>query len=172
MAFAICMLFLVLWQSRDSISQISSAATESVANANKNVEAPLKHDVAEFRTQAATEVKLRYGGFAACEEAHELMLASRPSFYDIAKKFGTDKVTDHHYNFSEYQASSWTRTFAEQETVYEKYLEPLRDRKLKMLEIGLGCDMSYGPGASYHTWLEYLPNVELVCVFTSRDSIC
>ena len=21
-----------------------------------------------------------------------------------------------------------------------------------MLEIGLGCDMSYGPGASYHLW--------------------
>ena len=46
--------------------------------------------------------------------------------------------------------------------VYEKYLEPLRDAKLKMLEIGLGCDMNYGPGASYHTWLEFFPNVELV----------
>jgi hypothetical protein len=45
--------------------------------------------------------------------------------------------------------------------MYQKYLEPLRDQKLKMLEIGLGCNMNYGPGASYYTWLEFLPNVEL-----------
>lgn len=25
--------------------------------------------------------------------------------------------------------------------MYEKYLEPVREKKLKMLEIGLGCDM-------------------------------
>jgi hypothetical protein len=48
----------------------------------------------------------------------------RPSFTDIALKYGTDKVTDHHYQF-----------------MYEKYLAPIRDESLKMLEIGLGCDM-------------------------------
>lgn len=68
----------------------------------------------------------------------------RPSFTEIATKYGTDKVTTHHYNY-----------------MYEKYLEPMRDRPLKMLEIGLGCDMSYGPGASYHTWLEFFPNVDM-----------
>lgn len=47
--------------------------------------------------------------------------------------------------------------------VYEKHLEALRDKPLKMLEIGLGCDMEYGPGKSYYTWLEYLPNVDMVC---------
>lgn len=56
---------------------------------------------------------------------------SRPSFYEIAIKTGTDKVTDHSYHH-----------------MYQKYLPAIRNRKIKMLEIGLGCDMSYGPGAS------------------------
>lgn len=30
--------------------------------------------------------------------------------------------------------------------MYEKYLSSYRDTPLKMLEIGLGCDMNYGPG--------------------------
>ncbi|KAG8157639.1 hypothetical protein KVR01_012681 [Diaporthe batatas] len=67
-----------------------------------------------------------------------------PSFFEIAMAQGTDKVDPHHY-----------------EDMYEVYFPPLRHKKLKMLEIGLGCDMAYGPGASYYTWLEYFPNVEL-----------
>ncbi|POS75632.1 hard-surface induced protein 5 [Diaporthe helianthi] len=67
-----------------------------------------------------------------------------PSFFEIAKAQGTDKVGPHHY-----------------EDMYEVYFPSIRHKKLKMLEIGLGCDMSYGPGASYYTWLEYFPNVEL-----------
>lgn len=39
-----------------------------------------------------------------------------------------------------------------------------------MLEIGLGCDMNYGPGASYALWLEYLPNVDLY--FIEYDGDC
>lgn len=39
-----------------------------------------------------------------------------------------------------------------------------------MLEIGLGCDMNYGPGKSYYTWLEYLPNVELY--YIEYDGAC
>lgn len=39
-----------------------------------------------------------------------------------------------------------------------------------MLEIGLGCDMNYGPGASYYTWLEYFPNVDLY--FIEYDAKC
>jgi hypothetical protein len=45
--------------------------------------------------------------------------------------------------------------------MYEKYLPTYRDKRLKMLEIGLGCGMSYGPGVSYYTWLEYFPHVNL-----------
>ncbi|KAK8061386.1 hypothetical protein PG994_007752 [Apiospora phragmitis] len=47
-----------------------------------------------------------------------------PSFHEIALKHGTDKVTTHHYWF-----------------MYDKYFPAIRDKKLKMLEIGLGCNM-------------------------------
>lgn len=39
-----------------------------------------------------------------------------------------------------------------------------------MLEIGLGCNMGYGPGKSYDTWLEWLPNVDLY--FIEYDGAC
>ena len=62
----------------------------------------------------------------------------------------TDKVTTHAY-----------------ETMYAQFLLPLRDRmarmgkQLKILEIGLGCDMRLGrPGASALLWSRLLPNAE------------
>jgi hypothetical protein len=39
-----------------------------------------------------------------------------------------------------------------------------------MLEIGLGCDMNYGPGKSYYTWLEYFPHVDLY--YIEYDAAC
>jgi len=75
------------------------------------------------------------------------------TFLEIASKHGTDKVTVHSYHH-----------------MYAKYLEPMRTKRIKMLEIGLGCDMSYGPGKSYYTWLEYLPNVDLY--FIEYDGAC
>jgi hypothetical protein len=58
-------------------------------------------------------------------------------FYHLARKSGTDKVTAHHY-----------------EHLYSKYFEMSGKRflPLKILEIGLGCDMGYGPGASASVW--------------------
>jgi len=48
------------------------------------------------------------------------------------------------------------------ELMYGLFLWPLRRlKKVKMLEIGLGCGMSYGPGASARTWREVLPQAEL-----------
>ncbi|PNY24885.1 8-demethyl-8-alpha-L-rhamnosyl tetracenomycin-C 2'-O-methyltransferase [Tolypocladium capitatum] len=76
-----------------------------------------------------------------------------PSFEQIARKYGTDKVTGHSY-----------------QSMYEKYLSPLRNLPVKMLEIGLGCNMDYGPGASYYTWLEYFHNVELY--FIESEAAC
>lgn len=76
-----------------------------------------------------------------------------PTFHEIALKYGTDKVTDHQYWF-----------------MYDKHFPAIRHQKLKMLEIGLGCDMSYGPGKSYYTWLEYFPNVELY--YMEYDAEC
>ncbi|SMY24403.1 unnamed protein product [Zymoseptoria tritici ST99CH_1A5] len=78
---------------------------------------------------------------------------TRPSFYEIALSHGTDKVTTHSYHH-----------------MYQKYLSPFRDVPFKMLEIGLGCDMNYGPGASYWTWLEYFPYVDLY--YIEYDAAC
>ena len=48
------------------------------------------------------------------------------------------------------------------ELMYGLFMWPLRRlQKMKMLEIGLGCNMGYGPGASARTWREVLPNAEL-----------
>jgi hypothetical protein len=48
----------------------------------------------------------------------------RLSFQEIALNYGTDKVTRHRYQF-----------------MYEKYLSLIRDNPIKLLELGLGCDM-------------------------------
>lgn len=61
----------------------------------------------------------------------------------------TDKVTNHSY-----------------QKMYGKVLLPLIEKfwvnkkKLKFLEIGLGCDMNYGPGASVKVWKQ---------IFEGRD---
>ncbi|KAL6891995.1 hypothetical protein GGI43DRAFT_387232 [Trichoderma evansii] len=78
---------------------------------------------------------------------------ARPNFEQIARKYGTDKVTTHKYQF-----------------MYDKYLLGIRDGQLKVLEIGLGCNMDYGPGASYYTWLEYFSHVNLY--FIEYDGQC
>ncbi|KAF4625290.1 hypothetical protein G7Y89_g12880 [Cudoniella acicularis] len=80
-------------------------------------------------------------------------LGKRPSFYEIANIHGTDKVTTHHY-----------------QQMYEHRLAPFRDKPIKMLEVGLGCDMNYGPGASYYTWLDYFTKVDLY--YIEYDAAC
>jgi len=58
----------------------------------------------------------------------------------------TDKVTDHTYQI-----------------MYGKFLLPYYHQKpsMKMLEIGLGCDMRYGPGASVNLYKKLFPEAEL-----------
>ena len=65
-------------------------------------------------------------------------------FKRIALKHGTDKVTTHHYQY-----------------VYGQLLGHQRLEYLNFLEIGLGCDMGYGPGKSLLVWKEYLPNAKI-----------
>jgi hypothetical protein len=74
-------------------------------------------------------------------------------FYTIAKKHGTDKVTFHHYYH-----------------MYETYLSQRRCDNLTFMEIGLGCNMDYGPGASYQVWLDYFPNAQIY--FIEYDGEC
>lgn len=58
----------------------------------------------------------------------------------------SDKVTTHTY-----------------EIMYGQYLLPYyrKNPKMKMLEIGLGCDMSYGPGASVAIFKKLFPAAEI-----------
>lgn len=67
----------------------------------------------------------------------------------------SDKVSDHRY-----------------ELMYGLFLMPMlllgrhakhppTAHKLKMLEIGLGCNMNYGPGASVQLWRNLFPHVEV-----------
>lgn len=78
------------------------------------------------------------------EYSLQLSTASVGEFYRVAKESGSDKVTTHNY-----------------EVMYSMFLAPHRQSKVKLFEIGLGCDMEYGPGASVKLWHDYLPNVEL-----------
>jgi len=77
-----------------------------------------------------------------------------PTFYEIAVQEGTDKVSTHQYHH-----------------LYDKYLPELRKKPIRMMEIGLGCDMKYGPGKSLHVWRRYFePNgVELHFVELDRE---
>ena len=57
----------------------------------------------------------------------------------------TDKTFTHHY-----------------ETMYGQLLGPFRNRKLKFMEIGLGCgDHGGGPGHSLRLWRKYLPQANI-----------
>lgn len=60
------------------------------------------------------------------------------SMIKIGERYQTDKFSLHHY-----------------ETLYEKYLPKYMGTNFILLEIGLGCGISYGPGASAYLWREY-----------------
>jgi hypothetical protein len=71
-------------------------------------------------------------------------------FYEVAHTFDpvSDKVRDHSYY-----------------KMYGMYLMPYRhlpqEHPMKILEIGLGCGMDYGPGASVKLWRTMFPNAEI-----------
>ena len=66
------------------------------------------------------------------------------SFHEIGTGTGTDKV-NHGYH-----------------ELYEMYLGPKRHHNLRLLEVGLGCTMHYGPGASLHVRHTLHSNAALV----------
>lgn len=70
-------------------------------------------------------------------------------FLRVARTFHKfiDKVTNHHYEF-----------------MYAKYLDGIRNKPLHLLEIGIGCDMVWGPGWSYLLWKQYLPNANFTYI--------
>jgi len=75
------------------------------------------------------------------------------NFFQLAQEIGTDKVTSHWY-----------------ETLYSKYFENRQMDALKLFEIGLGCNMAYGPGRSALLWRKFFPNAEIW--FAEYDKEC
>jgi hypothetical protein len=79
---------------------------------------------------------------------------TRGSLFDIGTKYATDKVYAHHY-----------------EHLYEKYVSRYRDTAVRLFEIGLGCGMQRGTGASAKTWREYFgPKADIH--FLEFNEIC
>jgi hypothetical protein len=129
-----------------------------------DIEADLR---ANFSLQLATQAQLSQSVHAV---AVSQLAFSKPSIsqntthsdqvscppldlYTLGLKYGTDKVTTHVYYIT-----------------YQRYFEKSRCQPIKILEIGLGCDMSYGPGASFYLWLEYFPYAEIY--FIEYDAPC
>ena len=65
-------------------------------------------------------------------------------FENLGLKSGSDKVVDHNFQH-----------------MYGQYLGPLRLEKINFLEIGLGCNMAYGPGRSISIWKKFLPRASI-----------
>ena len=70
------------------------------------------------------------------------------SFKLWGNRFATDKTSSHSY-----------------QTMYGAHLYPIRNRSIKLLEIGLGCTSWQaahgGKGASAKMWQKFLPKAEL-----------
>lgn len=63
--------------------------------------------------------------------SYSIAVAKSRGFHHLALRINTDKVTGHQYHH-----------------LYEKYLGSRTDESLRLLEVGLGCGMPYGPGHS------------------------
>jgi len=62
------------------------------------------------------------------------------NMYNLGIKYGNDKITHHRYDL-----------------IYPNFLSQLNNKKIKMLEIGLG-DSSGGTGFSRNMWKEFFPD--------------
>jgi len=92
--------------------------------------------------------------FIASINKSSVNVSDELSFFNIGTKYQTDKVTLHQY-----------------ETMYEKNLHKYIGSNISLLEIGLGCGMGYGPGASAYLWRDYLgPRVNIH--FIEYDRVC
>ncbi len=80
-------------------------------------------------------------------------VSNQTSFYSLGMKYKTDKVTFHRYDI-----------------MYEKYLRKYVGTNSTLLEIGLGCNMLYPPGASMYLYRNYLgPQVTLHFLENNRQ---
>jgi hypothetical protein len=73
---------------------------------------------------------------------------------EIANRLGTDKGTQH------FEYHSYTET-------YQELFYPLKDEKIKMLEIGV-ADPRF-PGASIKMWTEFFSNIDFIGFDINQD---
>lgn len=144
----------------DEYIEFGSSLAKDYAYSSDPDDHPLRKHPGSGKASSSSSSSHQYpasagGGGSSSLYADEAIDArDQPSFYEIAIEKGTDKVTMHTYH-----------------DMYERYLPSLRNRRIKLLEIGgLGCTLANGPGPSYYTWLEYFPYAELY--FLEPDAEC
>ena len=133
-------------QSQKSESADNTAVQNSLSTATD--EKPADNKI----TQPTTTTTTSSDKFEFISKLAYNFTAGEKIFYDTAHSFKpvTDKVTggggEHNY-----------------EVMYGQFLLPFYAAKpnMKFLEIGLGCDMSYGPGASVAVWKKLFPDADL-----------
>ncbi len=76
---------------------------------------------------------------------------------------GTDKVSD------PLVARGNTHWYEE---TYQRHIAARRCGIKNMLEVGLGCDMHYPPGAAFPMWLEFMPNAHVAYMECVRSPQC
>jgi hypothetical protein len=85
----------------------------------------------------------------AIDNVIEIVLSNQNNsdMYGLGLKYNTDKVLEHKYD-----------------KVYEKFLEPLRDKNIKLFEIGSGSE-----AASFNMWIEYFKNGQIFAMDISEQ---
>eukprot|EP00887_Chlorella_sp_A99_P000455 scaffold17.g455.t1 len=106
--------------------------------ANRTVETPGNQWNEKFSSPVMFGIGIGIGNVAG--HGHWVSTMLDPWFLWHASQTKTDKVTTHAYHY-----------------IYTRYLAHARFSELNVLEIGLGCNMEYGPGASLSIWRSYLP---------------
>lgn len=85
------------------------------------------------------------------DEVVDIVLSNHNNtdMFGLGLKYNTDKVTEHRYD-----------------RIYEKFLEPLRNKGIKLFEIGSGSEAS-----SFKMWIEYFNNGEIYAMDISEERI-
>ena len=142
----------LLWLTITIVSTIASyhAGYGSGANlilARRDSVVPPVEDIAKKTKEVATAPALRVTTRDTSNNS-EYLTKGEELFLNTAKSMNsvTDKVTTHRYQI-----------------MYGRFLLPYYEQNptMKMLEIGLGCTMNYGPGASTAIWKKLFPKADL-----------
>lgn len=158
-SYAIIITFLILIRIKiGQLNDYSSALGEATVDMAGNFWPFENQQEARAAFSSSKEMLGKSGGSARDDRKFDSKFASgkmenHASFYEIAIEQGTDKVTLHAY-----------------QDIYERYLPAERNGRIKILEIGVDCGAGSQAAASYNTWIEYFPNVDLY--FIESDEEC